>query len=623
MKQRRAVVVGLDYHARFLADVLNAHSKTWTLNAYGGSRWGTLRAFFALRKADALVCFGGPAPNAALTIAAKRLNVPVIVIWAGSDVMKAQSDPFGLEVIKQEHFINLAVAPWLVDELKDLGVDASYEPVAGMEEGGAVQPLPATFRVLTYLPEPRRNFYGAQLVYDVARAMPDVDFTVVGAGGRSPEAPSNVHFCGLVKDMQDRLDNTTVLLREPEHDGKSVLVLEALARARHVVWNYDFPYVNTARSTEAVLAKLTDLKRRHDEGTLEPNYAGREYVLRNFARADIAANVQERLDRVADERALWPRQNKRRVAISGLGLFCGGVVRHARRFVPDWDARLLRTNSRLELLASLATMFGCDVWYSIGTGGSDRLMHWFARIMRKPRVIHWVGSDIAKLRKDPKLRMMLSSPDVLHLAEISWTANQLKALGLRARIAPLPPRHHTDDFTPMPERFTVMLYVPRTRADFYGRRAFERLMRQLRHKAIRYVVVGGGTIDAPPGVEVENLGWRDNMHSLYGQVSALIRYTPRDGLSLMVLEALSFGRHVLWTQPFPFVRRVRRYRDMEREICELLQAHEYGVLHPQSGASEFVQRQYGPEPCMQAISRAWEDASAANRTRNAVAAEAP
>jgi len=47
-----------------------------------------------------------------------------------------------------------------------------------------IKPLPQTFRVLTYLPQPRRNFYGAQLVYDVARALPEVPFTVVGAGER-------------------------------------------------------------------------------------------------------------------------------------------------------------------------------------------------------------------------------------------------------------------------------------------------------------------------------------------------------------------------------------------------------------------------------------------------------
>ena len=362
MTRRRAVVVGLDYHARFLADVLNAASKGWHLRAYGSSRTGTLRALLALRKADALICFGGPAPNAALSIVAKRFNVPVIVIWAGSDVIKARSNPFDLEMIKQERMVHLAVAPWLVDELHDLGIEAQYVPVAGMNPGAPVKPLPQSFRVLTYLPEPRRDFYGEALVYEVARTLPDIEFDVVGAGGRSPDAPQNVRFHGHVSDMQTRLDNCTVLLRQPEHDGMSVLVLEALSRARHVIWNYDIPHVRVASGPAETLAQLRDLIAAHAAGTLELNEGGREYVLSHFSRADVAAKMAQTLDWAVDEAHGRHSVAKRRVAISGLGLFCGDVVRHAKELVPEWDARMMRTNSRLELLTSAATMATSDVW---------------------------------------------------------------------------------------------------------------------------------------------------------------------------------------------------------------------------------------------------------------------
>jgi glycosyltransferase involved in cell wall biosynthesis len=148
-------------------------------------------------------------------------------------------------------------------------------------------------------------------------------------------------------------------------------------------------------------------------------------------------------------------------------------------------------------------------------------------------------------------------------------------------------------------------------------------MRNLRHKDIRYVIVGGGSVQAPAGVEVENWGWRNDLHDLYRNVTALIRFTPRDGLSLMVVEALSFGRHVLWTQPLPFVRRIRRYRDMEREVLELLEAHERGELRPQTDASAYALREYSPERCMQAIAQAWEDAALHHVAKPTVAVQAP
>jgi glycosyltransferase involved in cell wall biosynthesis len=159
-----------------------------------------------------------------------------------------------------------------------------------------------------------------------------------------------------------------------------------------------------------------------------------------------------------------------------------------------------------------------------------------------------------------------------------------------------------------------MLYVPRTRAGFYGAHAFERLMRKLKHKAIRYVIVGGGGLKIPDGVNATNLGWRNDLSAAYKDVSVLARFTEHDGLSLMVLEALSYGRHVVWTRPFPFVRSANDYNSLEREICDLFAAHERGELVPQADASEFIQQHYSPTRCITALTGAWENAITGCRT---------
>jgi glycosyltransferase involved in cell wall biosynthesis len=257
----------------------------------------------------------------------------------------------------------------------------------------------------------------------------------------------------------------------------------------------------------------------------------------------------------------------------------------------------------------MCTLAACDVWYTIGSPNSHRWLDVVARLLRKPRVTHWVGSDIAALRENVALKADLERRNIVHLAEVEWTAGQLRALGFAPRIAPLPPRHLSSHAKPLPQTFTIMLYVPRTRAAFYGVRAFERLMAALQPEPVRYIVVGGGEIDAPAGVEVENLGWRHNLDDIYERSTVLIRYTPRDGLSLMVLEALAFGRHVLWTQDFPFTRTVHSYGEMEAQIRTLLAAHLRGELQPQSDAAKVVARRYDPKACTMTIARAWADAS--------------
>lgn len=603
-RRRTAVIVGFDYYAKYLAALVNEHSTAWRLRAFGNSRSATLAAIFALRHADALISFGGPGPNVALAEFARRRNIPVIVIWAGSDITTVSRKPFELQVTKRQGFINLSDGPWLLDELRLLGISAEYLPVTAVRSGGGARPLPERFRVLTYLPEPRRDFYGATDVYAIARALPEVEFSVVGHGARDPRAPGNVTFHGYVVDMREQIDSSTVLLRLPEHDGKSMLVLESLARARHVVWNYEFPTVHRVRRREEALEAVRLLYERHRSGTLETNAAGRTYVLRHFSRPQIAGRFEERLDAALENR----RERlpaAQRVAISGLGLFCASVAEQIEKREPEWETTILRTNSRLEVLTSMVTLARSDVWYSIGTPVGDRWLDVVARVLGKPHVMHWVGSDIETLRRRPHVRRLFNDDRMTHLTEVQWTADELRRYGINSRIVPLPPRNPAGRVYPLPDVFTIMLYVPKTRADFYGRCEYERLMQHFAGKPVRFLIVGGGELDVPPGVEARNLGWRDRLEDAYREATVLVRFTTRDGLALMVLEALSFGRYVLWSQDFPHTTTIRSYDEMRRELDGLLARHDAGTLQSRPDAAEMVRSHYSADRCLAEITGVW------------------
>lgn len=607
---RRAVVVGFDYHARYLARVVNEHSSRWRLKAFAGTRVGTLQAFGALCRADMLICFGGPGPSVALAEAAMARSIPVLVIWAGSDVVVAAETPFDLAVTKRHKYDNVAVAPWLVDELHVLGIDAHHLPVGAVRAVPSIAPLPKVFGVLTYLPEPRRAFYGAQRVYQIASQMPGVRFTVLGPGASDDNAPPNVTFAGYVGDVAARIDGSTVLLRLTEHDGMSVLVLEALSRGRHVIWTHDYPGVIGATNTEGALAALRELYQSHCRGKLLPNVVGRDYVAKNFAPADIAARFEAHLDTLAASgTALGNGQHQRRVAISGLGLFSAEVAKQVELLRPEWKPRVLSTNSRLEVFASLLTLIQSGVWYSIGSPVTDRWVHLFARILRKPRVIHWVGSDIEYFKNTARLHKQLRSSSIKHLTEVRWTADELRDLGLQSDIVPLPLRNYSPSVKPLPKQFTIMVYLPKSRPDFYGKSAYEKVLAEFADDGIRLFVVGGGNLRVPEGIEVTNLGWCDDLRPIYEQVTVLVRLTPRDGLSLMVLEALSFGRHVMWSKPFPYSTFVRNRSDLKAGLRSLLGRDRDGTLCAQYAAAEMVERQYSTERAVTGILQAWESVS--------------
>lgn len=187
---------------------------------------------------------------------------------------------------------------------------------------------------------------------------------------------------------------------------------------------------------------------------------------------------------------------------------------------------------------------------------------------------------------------------------------ELREFGIEATIAPLPPRLPRDvTIGPLPDLFTVLLYLPRTRGDFYGRREYERLIRAFTGKNVRFLVVGGGEVYAPPEADVVRLGWCSSLQPIYKNATALIRFTKHDGLSLMTLEALRLGRYVLWSQTFPYVTAVHNYQEIEDAIAALFDRHEAGTLEPQYEAGHYVAETYDRQRCVKTIVEQWELAS--------------
>lgn len=84
----------------------------------------------------------------------------------------------------------------------------------------------------------------------------------------------------------------------------------------------------------------------------------------------------------------------------------------------------------------------------------------------------------------------------------------------------------------------------------------------------------------------------------------LVRFTPPDYTSSMVIEALLYGRYVLSASEFPFVTKVRTFAEMECEVRLLLQRHRAGTLAPAADAARAMQAQYSPDRCLSLLAEA-------------------
>lgn len=216
----------------------------------------------------------------------RLLGVKIIFSFIGTDVLRVAKAKkwkrirarYGMKLVHEV----TAGAPWLSDELKELGITSKFLPAAMAKQQDRILPLPDKFTVLSYIPVDRPGFYGWDTILRLAWDMPDVNFEIVGNYGKDLEHPCNIHFHGWVDSIIPYIQKSNVLLRLTEHDGLARTVIEALSCERHVVRTYKFPFCQVHEDYESTKFKLLELKKNY-----APNYGSAEYVKKNFSEDKI------------------------------------------------------------------------------------------------------------------------------------------------------------------------------------------------------------------------------------------------------------------------------------------------------------------------------------------------
>jgi hypothetical protein len=229
--------------------------------------------------------------------------------WVGTDVLNAHEEYtlgthtrwFAREATGATHW---AGAPWLAEELNELGVPAtSVLFPAWLPICPTVTSLPVRFSVLTYIPDARPEFYGAPEIFAAARAMPEARFTIFGGSGdwAKGSQPPNVTFVGWLEDVTQAYLDSSVVVRLVPHDAVGGSVREALSLGRHVLYSYLVPHTRYVphRRADALISELRMLSALNDRGDLAPNrkgmaYASGAYDPRTLTRA-LAAHMRQAL----------------------------------------------------------------------------------------------------------------------------------------------------------------------------------------------------------------------------------------------------------------------------------------------------------------------------------------
>lgn len=300
----RVAIGGLPYFGRRMAALLAGEGwQAAYLETRGWRPAPALAALRAARRADVLYQLGGQIERLSRPDALRAVASPLCVMhWTGSDVLYAHTVARRGRVSRRlrDGCVHWAGAPWLVEELATIGVQATWVPHSEVAALSAIPPLPdGRFTVLAYLRPGREQFYGAEAVLRVAATLPEAEILIAGCE-RLPSAPANVRCLGWVERMDAVYARCHVLLRMAAHDGLAFMVQEALAFGRHVVWNYPFPGAHLAADAEEACTRVTGLAAQHERGTLSLNLAGAAHVRERYNPTRIRDDIRRRLAAVIE-----------------------------------------------------------------------------------------------------------------------------------------------------------------------------------------------------------------------------------------------------------------------------------------------------------------------------------
>lgn len=223
-----------------------------------------------------------------------RLAVPratAVYYWIGTDVSQTleaiRGETISRRAVRDLHnSLHLADAEWLAEELRGIGIRASVQRLPGvLTRPDTMRPLPETFRVLTYIPDARYQFFGGIEIFEAARELPSIAFDVVGGAGTWISQPlPNLVFHGWQNDLTPFYQKSSVVLRLVQHDGMGATAVEALLFGRHVVYTYPLPHTicitfgDTARLVETLRSLSDDFHR----GALGLNAVGHYWAATAF-----------------------------------------------------------------------------------------------------------------------------------------------------------------------------------------------------------------------------------------------------------------------------------------------------------------------------------------------------
>lgn len=299
MKGKKILVVGLPLFAERFANnmqLFDRANKYVFLNTYY-KKIDQLKFLRLINSTDLIYSINGSLKRSKVFDKAIQKKVPIIFNWAGSDVLLAIEAKNNDTYIQQyidwpQHY---AVAPWLAQELEEIGIHAQFLPYLDFEKKlEPTIPKSDRIKVVTYINKANPDFYGLKKIEALAKNCSNVQFNIVGM-----EAPSripNIQFYGWVNDMDEFINEHHVVLRLTKHDGLSNFILDGLSLGRTVIYNMPLNHCIVESSIERISGLLNDFEVK----SWSLNQEAIHYMKTTFNKETVYKGILEAFEKVIE-----------------------------------------------------------------------------------------------------------------------------------------------------------------------------------------------------------------------------------------------------------------------------------------------------------------------------------
>ena len=197
----------------------------------------------------------------------------------------------------------------------------------------------------------------------------------------------------------------------------------------------------------------------------------------------------------------------------------------------------------------------------------------------QPILYHWIGTDVYRFIEDSYIKRQLKkyfilSPLVKNLVVWNNLKNELSQFNVKSTVLPLVEFSIKKDIPPLPKKFSILTYVPFKRWEYYNGDMILKLAEKFPDIDFHLLAAEGKTVKS---LNVYTYGFVEDITPFHRNSTVHIRITKHDGLAKMVLEALSYGRLVLWNIPFPHCIRVNTLDDCISTINSLKKKQELNL----------------------------------------------